>query len=81
MVYRVSGREEQTHAGRVRDISSGGLRFSSGQRLRVGDLVAAVIRGGGPGAAGTSITVSAIVRVLRCRKVGGRYEIGAQFVG
>lgn len=83
--YRLSGEEERPpRRGQVRDISRGGLRFYCDRRLRIGALAAVVVTGAGEGStpgAGTRIRVSALMRVVRCRKVGSRYEIGVQFVG
>ncbi len=85
LAYRLSGEEDHPPSrGRVRDISRGGVRFSCDRRIRQGSLVAAVISGRQPGVTpggGTRISVSALVKVVRCRKVGGRFEAGAQFVG
>jgi len=85
MSYRLSGEEDRPpRRGRVRDISRGGLRFSCDRRLRIGALAAVVVSGAARspvGGTGTHIRVSALMSVARCRKVGGRYEAGAQFVG
>jgi hypothetical protein len=84
LAYRVSGEEgDPPRMGRVRDISRAGARFYCDRRLRVGALAAAVVTGHGAGGAGggTRVRVSALIRVVRCRRVGARYEVGAQFVG
>ena len=82
---RVSGLENSPETkGRARDISRSGLRFYCEERLRKGSLAAVVISGVGEGSvlgAGTQIRVSALIRIIRCRRVGSHYEIGAQFVG
>lgn len=87
LAYRLSGEERLAPSlGLVRDISRSGLRFYGDRRLRTGALAAAVVTGAqarpsaGAGA-GTRVRVSALVRVVRCRKVGARFEIGARFVG
>jgi c-di-GMP-binding flagellar brake protein YcgR len=85
VAYRLSGEEDSPPSrGRVRDISRGGVRFACDRRIRPGALAAAVISGRQPGetpGGGTRISVSALVKIVRCRKVGDRFEAGAQFVG
>jgi hypothetical protein len=85
MAYRLSGEERQPpRRALVRDISRSGLRFWCDDRLRAGTLVAAVVTGaqtGSAGGGGTRVRVSALIRVVRCRRVGGHFETGAQFVG
>jgi c-di-GMP-binding flagellar brake protein YcgR len=84
IVYRASGRENQPAlAGEVRDLSRSGLRFRCRDRLAPGSLAAVVISGesGTSPETGTRMRISALVRIVRCRRVGGRYEVGAQFVG
>jgi len=85
LAYRLSGEERLTPGlGLVRDISRTGLRFYGDRRLRVGALAAAVVTGAQARAAagtGTRVRVSALVQVVRCRKLGARFEVGARFVG
>jgi hypothetical protein len=85
VAFRLSGEEESPpRRGTVRDISRGGMRFRCDARLNAGTLVAAVVSGAqrtASAGAGTSIRVSALVQVTRCRKVGGHFEIGGRFVG
>jgi hypothetical protein len=66
----------------VRDISTGGLRFFAGRPFPAGALAAAMIfsqpqPAGGPA---TRLKLDATIRIVRCRRVGSRYEAGAQFV-
>lgn len=82
LAFRLPGEDAASRRGEVRDISAGGLRFYSWQRLRPDSLAAVAIASNPTAAArgGTRITVNAMVRVVRCRRVGTRYEVGAQFV-
>jgi hypothetical protein len=83
LAFRVPARPGAPERGEVRDISAGGLRFAAARRLSAGALaaVAVISSPAARGAAGTRITLNALVRVIRCRRVGARYEVGAQFVG
>jgi hypothetical protein len=85
LAYRLSGEEGLAPSlGLVRDISRTGLRFYGDRRVRLGSLAAAVVTGAQArpsGATGTRVRVSALIRVVRCRKVGARFEVGARFVG
>ena len=84
MAYRVSGEENSpAQHGQVRDLSRGGVRFYAGKRIRIGTMAAVVVTGAGTSdqGGGTRVKVSALMRVVRCRRVGDRFEVGAQFVG
>jgi c-di-GMP-binding flagellar brake protein YcgR len=83
LAFRVPGRAGAPERGEVRDISAGGMRFAAARQLPAGGLaaIAIVSSPAARGAAGTRITLNALVRVIRCRRVGAKYEIGAQFVG
>ncbi len=82
LAYRVSGEESSPpRRGQVRDLSRGGVRFYAKSRLRIGAMAAVVVSGGGGSSTGTRVKVSALMRVVRCRQVGNRFEVGAQFVG
>lgn len=81
--FRSAGGAAGGERGEALDISSGGLRFRAGRPLTVGTLAAVTIATSAAveGAAGTRITLNSLVRVVRCRRLGARYDIGAQFVG
>jgi len=84
LAYRISGGESSPpRRGQVRDISRGGVRFYADSRLRVGAMAAVVVSGGRDTSdgGGTRVKVSALIRVVRCRRVGNRFEVGAKFVG
>lgn len=74
-------RDPRVHLGRVRDISQGGLRFTTDERLKGGQMLNVVISQ--PDAAG----IRAVVRVMRVIPLGrpgakaSRFEIGGRFVG
>jgi hypothetical protein len=80
--FRLPGEDTPPWRGEVRDISAGGMRFFSPRPLLPGALAAVSVESrprpaSGPG---TRITLNATIRVVRCRRVGSRYEAGAQFV-
>jgi PilZ domain len=84
LAYRMSGEETSPpRRGQVRDLSRGGVRFYAEKRIRLAAMAAVVVTGAGSpaGGGGTRVRVSALMRVVRCRRVGGRFEVGAQFVG
>lgn len=84
ILYRAAGAEGAGHGrGQVRDISAGGVRFTCQSRLPAGTLAVVAIEGGpaAEGAIGATVNLNAIIKVVRCRQIGHRYEIGAQFVG
>jgi hypothetical protein len=82
MAFRLAGAAGAPQNAEVRDISSGGLRFFTTRRLPVGALasVAVVSDQAARGSAGTRIALNALIKVVRCRRMGARYEAGAQFV-
>lgn len=82
-LYRLPG-ETNPRRAEVRDISSSGVRLVTAQRLALGTTAAIVISGrpeAGRSVAGAArISVSALIRVVRCRQVGSRFDIGAEFL-
>lgn len=82
MAFRVAGASGASQRAEVRDISASGLRFLLERRLPRGVLasVAVVSDQAARGAPGTRIALNALIRVVRCRRMGERFECGAQFV-
>ncbi len=80
--FRLPGETARPWRGEVRDISAGGLRFFSTRPLPSGSVAAiSIFSNPSPaGGAGTRLTLNSIIRVIRSRRVGTRYEAGAQFV-
>ena len=63
----------------VRNISAGGLSFSSGSAFDVGEEVALSLGPRrSPGAEGA---LSSVARIIRVRRLGGHYEVAASFLG
>jgi len=81
LAFRLPG-EDASQRGEVRDISAGGMRFFSPRPLPAGALAAVSVSSQPRPSSGpaTRITLNATIRVVRCRRVGSRYEAGAQFV-
>jgi hypothetical protein len=79
---RVPGDTMPATPCQVRDISTGGLRFICARPVPAGALAAVSIfsQPQAPGGAAERLTLNATVRIVRCRRVGTRYEAGAQFV-
>ena len=80
IVYKLADAEDEGEVGRgrVRDISQTGLRFSLERALPAGALLAVRAAADVPGSVWAHL--DGLVRVVRARRVGSRYEIGAEFL-
>ncbi|HOX06298.1 MAG TPA: PilZ domain-containing protein [Planctomycetota bacterium] len=82
VVFRLPGEGGAVWRGEVRDISTDGLRFFAPRPFPAGAMASVSIHGQDRdgGRAGDRLTLRGNILILRCRRVGRRYEAGARFV-
>ena len=69
-------RDDRQYTGMVRDISQGGIRFVTTEKLRDGEVINVVIRG-----RNVETRIKAVAQVIRVLGRKYDYEVGARFVG
>lgn len=72
-------RERKSYSGRIRDISQGGIRFHAPESVDVGEVLSVTIHNR-QRVFGLRATIDTFVQVLRVKKTGKLYEVGAKFI-
>jgi len=69
-------RDERRYSGILRDLSQGGVRFTTGERLGMNEVINVVITG-----RNVETRIRAVAQVVRITKRNSDYEVGVRFTG